>query len=154
MYIRKTQPPESVCCCVKSVVWESDLEEAETIFTVFQIHLLGVKVIQPPAESRRLGLLEGLHLRGLVDGLQRAGSARHTATGSFISMLPVLIHFVFRGDTITWREDHLSWRITSLVTHQRSESKLTSRQKLSISYCILNKVVDLFYMIHISDIHI
>lgn len=124
-----------------SVVWEPHLEEAETTFTVFKIHLFGVKVVQSPAESWRLGLLEGLHFRHLADDLQRAGSNKRTTAVTVVSVVPVLIHFVFRGDTVARREHQVSWRIPLLVTHGSSESKLKSRQK-SHHVCS-NEVVNL-----------
>lgn len=135
--------------CGKSVLGESDLKEAETTFTVFQIHLFGIKVEQRPAESRRLGLLEGLQLRHLADNLH-AGSDRHTTTVTGLSMGPVLIHLVFWGDNVTRHGHKLSWRITSLVMHRRFESKLRSRWKSHISYCV--QVMDLIkMMIYISE---
>lgn len=78
-----------------SVVGESHLEEAETTFAVLQVGVFGVEVVQSPAESWRLGLLEGLHLRRLAAGLQRAAV---TAA----SLVPVLICSVFGGDTGSW----------------------------------------------------
>lgn len=111
----------------QSVVSVADLEEAETIFTVFQIQVLRVKVTQRPAESRRLGLLEGLQLRRLADGLRRSDRRNAAVTGVFVA--PVVVRLVLGGDT----RHELSRHIASLVIHRGSESGLKSRGKSYIS---------------------
>lgn len=133
--------------CIKSVVWEPDLEEAETIFTVFQTHFFWIKAEQCPAESRRLGLLKGLQLRYLADGLRRVGSDRHTATVTGISLVPVFIRLVFGGDTVPRHEDQLSWRIASSIgSHWRSRSELRNTQKSHVSHCMSSEMVNLIWL--------
>lgn len=114
--------------CTNSVVWVAHLEEAEKIFAVFQIHFFWFKVTQCSAQSWRLELLEGLQLRCLADGLLRTD--RRTAT---VAGVPVVILFVFWCDSVTSREDQLSWQITSVAIHWCSVSSLKCGRKSNIS---------------------
>lgn len=125
----------STSCCVGSGVWVSDLEEAETTFALFQIHLLCIKVAQRPAERRRL--LEGLQLRHLAACLQCSDGCAAAVTGVFV--VPVVIHCVLWSNTVTKRHDRLSWlHLTLWVIHWGPERSLRSRRKSNISTMMKN----------------
>lgn len=99
----------------------SDLEEAEMIFTVLQIHLLGVKITQRPAESQRMRL----QLRRLAAARLHAGSDRCTATVTGVAVMPVLIHFCV---TVTGLEDQISQVVPSVVVCCSDETLKRQRE--------------------------
>lgn len=132
-----------------SVVWEAHLAEAETTFAIFQIHLVGVEVVQRPAESWQCGLLEGLHLEHLANSLQRAGGDKHTVT--VVSVVPVLIRFAFLDGTLTRREHQVCWWITLLVPRLNSDSRLRNRQKSQKVFP--DVAVNLFYTVTMVSIY-
>lgn len=77
--------------------------------TVFQVELFRFEVTEGPAQSwRRLGLMLRLHLRHLVDSLQRAGTSKGAAALTAAPSVPVFIHFVLWADTMARHWHRLS----------------------------------------------
>lgn len=95
------QDCSNASCCVQSWCWPTDLQEAQTIFAVFQIHPFWVEVVRRPAERQRLGILEGQ-----IDG-----------PAAIIGVLIVrpAPRFVARGAGVSRCEDGLSGRIGPVV---------------------------------------